>query len=180
MADCGTQILSGDFLAPTLGALLYPDLVARFSPFAVPHVDRARAMERGWERRWDDAMRGRGGAWLSTSYETLAEPEPEAAVPLLLLNATTVEGGRRALISPLPVRPREFPDTVDVRAAIGRPLSNSTAAHLSARFMYVSPAGTVRTPDDEVAGHLVDGGYFENSGCDHAHRRARRHARGRA
>lgn len=164
VADCGTQILSGDFLAPTLGALLYPDLVARFSPVAVPHVDRARAMERGWEKRWDDVMRGRGDAWLSMSYETMAEPDPAAATPLLLLNTTTVEGGRRALISPLPVRPREFPDTVDVRAAIGRPLSNSTAAHLSARFMYVSPAGTVRTPDGDVAGHLVDGGYFENSG----------------
>ena len=86
-------------------------------------------------------------------------------MPLLLLNTTTVEGGRRALISPLPVRPREFPDTVDVRAAIGRPLSNGAAAHLSARFMYVSPAGTVRTPDGNVAGHLVDGGYFENSGA---------------
>ncbi len=165
VTDCATQILAGDFLAPTLGALLYPDLVARFSPVAVPHVDRARAMERGWEMRWDSVMQGRGGQWLSTSYETLADPDPASSVPLLLLNATTVEGGKRALISPLPVRPREFPDAVDVRAAIGHPLANSTAAHLSARFMYVSPAGTVLARDGGVAGHLVDGGYFENSGA---------------
>jgi hypothetical protein len=36
----------------------------------------------------------------------------------------------------------------------------STAAHMSARFTYVSPAG--RFPDGT---HVVDGGYFENSGA---------------
>jgi len=35
----------------------------------------------------------------------------------------------------------------------------STAAHLSARFTYVSPAGLFPTGQ-----HVVDGGYFENSG----------------
>src|SRR5207248_9641462 len=34
----------------------------------------------------------------------------------------------------------------------------STAAHMSARFTFVSPAG--RFPDGS---HVVDGGYFENS-----------------
>lgn len=165
-ADCASQFLAGDFLAPTLGALLYPDLVARFVPFPVPHFDRARAMERGWELRWASVMRGRGDDWFAASYESLADPDPAtSAVPLLLLNVTTVEGGKRALLSPLPVRPREFPDTVDLRAQIGKPLSNSAAAHLSARFMYVSPAATVTAPGGATAGHLVDGGYFENSGA---------------
>jgi hypothetical protein len=167
-ADCASQFLAGDFLAPTLGALLYPDLVARFVPFPLTHFDRARAMERGWELRWNDVMQERGNDWFAASYETLGDPDPTPArssIPLLLLNVTTVEGGRRALVSPLPVRPREFPDTVDLRAQIGRPLPNSAATHLSARFMYVSPAATVSAPDGTKTGHLVDGGYFENSGA---------------
>ena len=167
-ADCVSQFLAGDFLAPPLGALLYPDLVARFVPFPLARFDRARAMERGWELRWASVTGSHGEDWFAASYETLADPDPapaSAAVPLLLLNVTTVEGGKRALLSPLPVRPREFPDTVDLRAQIGRPLSNSVAAHLSARFMYVSPAATVTAPDGATAGHLVDGGYFENSGA---------------
>ena len=166
VTDCATQFLAGDFLAPTLGALLYPDLVARFLPVAIPHVDRARAMERGWELRWANVMQGRGDDWFAASYELLADPDPaDTPVPLLLLNVTTVEGGKRALLSPLPVRPREFPDTVDLRAQIGQPLPNSTAAHLSARFMYVSPAATVKDAAGRTTGHLVDGGYFENSGA---------------
>jgi hypothetical protein len=41
----------------------------------------------------------------------------------------------------------------------------STAAHNSARFTYVSPAGTVHHDGDTIVGHVVDGGYFENSGA---------------
>jgi hypothetical protein len=45
----------------------------------------------------------------------------------------------------------------------------STAAHNSARFTYVSPAGTVQRQDRQDGKQawlrLVDGGYFENSGA---------------
>jgi hypothetical protein len=52
-----------------------------------------------------------------------------------------------------------------VRAIVSRPMRFSTATHLSARFTYVSPAATVRDASGKVWGHLVDGGYFENSGA---------------
>ncbi len=166
VTSCATAILAGDFLAPTLGVMLYPDLVQRFVPFEVPLTDRARAMERGWESRWRAVM---NNDWMNTSYETTANPDPSTGSPLLLLNVTSVEDGRRALVSPLPVAPLEFPDTIDVRKLMGKPMRFSTAAHLSARFMYVSPAATVRVigPDgkERTWGHLVDGGYFENSGA---------------
>jgi len=125
-------------------------------------MDRAQALERGWESRWNKIMRD---TWLGSSYESVANPDPRSDVPLLLLNTTSVEDGKRALVSPLPVAPLEFPDTIDVRAIVSRPMRFSTATHLSARFTYVSPAATVRDASDKVWGHLVDGGYFENSGA---------------
>src|SRR6266853_6051329 len=43
--------------------------------------------------------------------------------------------------------------------------SASTSAHLSARFTYVSPAGSLRKRSEkEVTAHIVDGAYFETSG----------------
>jgi hypothetical protein len=166
LTSCATAVLAGDFLAPTLGVMLYPDLVQRFVPIAVPYTDRARALERGWESRWRAVM---ADDWMESSYDALADPDPAGALPLLLLNATDVEDGKRALVSPLPVAPLEFPDTVDVRKLVGKPMRLSTAAHLSARFMYVSPAATVRVPTtdggERTWRHLVDGGYFENSGA---------------
>jgi hypothetical protein len=45
----------------------------------------------------------------------------------------------------------------------------STATVLSARFPIISPAGSIRYTDESrnfVADHVVDGGYFDNSGLD--------------
>ena len=162
LTSCATAILAGDFLAPTLGALLYPDLVQRFLPVALPGMDRAQALERAWESRWTRVMHD---TWLGSSYESVTHPDPASDMPLLFLNTTSVEDGKRALVSPLPVAPLEFPDTIDVRSIVPRPMRFSTATHLSARFTYVSPAATVRVASGNVWGHLVDGGYFENSGA---------------
>jgi hypothetical protein len=67
-----------------------------------------------------------------------------------------------------------FRDAIDGRAALGVGVPLSTAVHLSARFTYVSPAGTARNhaiPGESSAAwmRLVDGGYFENSGTVTAH-----------
>jgi hypothetical protein len=166
LTSCATAILGGDFLAPTLGVMLYPDLVQRFLPVAIPRTDRARTLETSWESRWRDVMHD---DWMGTSFDALADPDPASGLPLLLLNVTDIEDGKRALVSPLSVAPLEFPDTTDVRKLVAKPMRMSTAAHLSARFMYVSPVATVRVADGEgrerTWGHLADGGYFENSGA---------------
>src|SRR5688572_25160282 len=47
----------------------------------------------------------------------------------------------------------------------GRDLRVSTAAHNSARFSWVSPAGTIIDASGRSRGHVLDGGYFENYGA---------------
>src|SRR5262249_31712417 len=41
----------------------------------------------------------------------------------------------------------------------------STAAHNSARFPFISPAGAIRNRDHIIVDRIVDGGYFENYGA---------------
>jgi hypothetical protein len=41
----------------------------------------------------------------------------------------------------------------------------STAAHNSARFTFISPAGSIRNLDHNIVDRIVDGGYFENYGA---------------
>ncbi len=41
----------------------------------------------------------------------------------------------------------------------------STAAHNSARFPFISPAGSIRNRDHLIVDRIVDGGYFENYGA---------------
>jgi hypothetical protein len=80
-----------------------------------------------------------------------------------------VETGRRIVTSNLQLD-RNFLNSRDYFAITGRHVAVSTAAHNSARFSYVSPAGTIRATAPEQGtrsawGHLVDGGYFENAGA---------------
>jgi hypothetical protein len=104
-------------------------------------------------------------------------------LPYLLLNATWVETGERAIASDLLVPDAVFPAARDQLALAGGDLSLTTAAHNSARFPYTNAIGTLPAQRgacegragapltgkdaDKVAvcGHLADGGYFDNSGA---------------
>lgn len=153
----GQTVLRQDFLAPTMAALLFPDLLQRFLPLGFP--DRARALEESWERSW--AVAGfAGDPWGTRGFRTLWEGKQH--LPALLLNGTHVETGKRVITSHLDIasRPDAFLNTYDFYKFTDREIRPSTAAHNSARFTYVSPASTLKGGT-----HLVDGGYFENFGA---------------
>jgi hypothetical protein len=170
------RALKDDHLSPVTAFLLFPDLLQRFLPLGFAWLDRARALEESWERSADASL-GRGS--LSRPFLALWPKTRIHSLPSLLLNSTRVETGQRAVISNLDLT-EGFPDVVDVLATetgatpqdsyqLER-LANipvSTAAHLSARFTYVSPAARIERdkPPRALWGRLVDGGYFDNSGA---------------
>ena len=159
---CAAHVLGEDFLSPALAAFLFPDLVQRFLPFPVERFDRARALEASWEEAWRTRM---GNDRLAEPFDALWKGERAYRIPSLLLNATWVETGKRMIASNLAVDAGIFNDTADVFSFIDYPIPASTAAHLSARFTYVSPAGSLRKRSEKaIAAHIVDGAYFENSG----------------
>jgi hypothetical protein len=162
--DKAHDILGQDFLSPTLASMLYPDLVQRFLPIPIPYFDRGRALEMGWEKAWRETMHTDRFA---DSFVDLWKPGSREWMPALFLNGTSVEKGNRIITTNLRLT-TVFLDAEDAadklaqhslpatKAACNMPLS--TAAHMSARFTFVSPPG--RFPDGS---HIVDGGYFENS-----------------
>jgi hypothetical protein len=162
----GQAILAEDFLSPVVASMLYPDLVQRFLPVGIASFDRAATLEESWELAWKKHVPSR--ARMSEPLDRLWE-NPHAWTPNLLLNATWVETGKRIIASHLRIAAEkgaeDFVDVEDANAFFApRSLSLATAAHMSARFTYVSPAGTLAR-DGRIHGHVVDGGYFENSGA---------------
>jgi hypothetical protein len=158
------NILGEDFLSPTLASMLYPDLLQRFLPFPIPYFDRGRALEMGWEKAWRDTM---GNNRFADSFVDLWKPGSREWMPALFLNGTSVEKGNRIITSNLHLTNvfLDAEDAADKLAQHSLPATKagchiplSAAAHMSARFTFVSPAG--RFPDGS---HIVDGGYFENS-----------------
>ncbi len=158
--------LDNDILSPVLAYLLFPDLVQRFVPIPFSFADRARAIELALESAVADPLGAGSERFARRFAELWPEGQARYDVPALLLNATVVETGQRGIISNLYIREDVFPDAVDLLdgSLHAQDMPLSTAAHLSARFTYVSPAGTIRTSRGDVWRHVVDGGYFENSG----------------
>ncbi|NHZ95905.1 hypothetical protein [Massilia sp. CCM 8734] len=174
---CMRKVLQRDFLSPTLGYAFYPDMLQRFLPFAIPAADRARAMEAAWAQGWESAT---GNPRFARRFDQLWAGDSAMNVPSLLLNATLVDGGNRIIASDLTIDGR-FPDAYDALDPVLdlRRMSLATAVHNSARFSYISPAGTVSACHEGKAlvacapgrdrrpwGRVIDGGYFENSGVE--------------
>jgi len=168
--DKAHKILGQDFLSPALASMLYPDLVQRFIPFPIAHFDRGRSLELGWEKAWRDTM---GNDRFAGSFVDLWKPGPREWMPALFLNGTSVEKGNRIITSNLRVT-NSFLDADDAAeklagehfgaSSVACHIPLSTAAQMSARYTFVSPAG--RFPDGS---HIVDGGYFENSAATTAY-----------
>ena len=168
---CVRYFLRDDFLSPTLAKMLAPDVAQWFIPFPVTRLDRSKALEGSWEASYS-AMSGQ-----RTFAEGIARFGLDTArnrIPALFLNSTHVETGRRYIASTLggadtlsgggaPATGGML-DAPDVLKILDADVPLSAAVHNSARFTYVSPAGRLDRNDGIEYGHVVDGGYFENSG----------------
>lgn len=158
------RILSRGFLAPITARLVTGDFLQWFVPFPMTAVDRSVAMEASIEAAYEGV----------TDRPTFARgfldlPQGDGRVPWLVVNATSVDTGRRVVTSPVvwvPAGPTGPADLADLHALVGDDLPLSTVVHNSSRFAYISPAGRVRTRGGDDRGHVVDGGYFENTGAE--------------
>ncbi|MBS0394228.1 MAG: hypothetical protein JSR54_06340 [Proteobacteria bacterium] len=187
MSDVAADFLLDDFLRGPLEAMFLTDLLQRFVPAPV-FDDRGQRLENRWERRWTRALctsRGvapadvdgsgpRGDDCHAFERPWLSLWGGPGRVPLLFLNATDVASGTRFIEEPFARMDAEVPDAFVFAGATASihwlpstaPLS--AVVHNSARFTYVSPAGTLlrqpQRPGAPASRQLVDGGYFENSG----------------
>ncbi|HVT60344.1 MAG TPA: hypothetical protein VHR45_18370 [Thermoanaerobaculia bacterium] len=180
--QCAHQILGNDFLSPPLARLIAPDLAQRFLPFPVPLFDRGRAIEDAWAAAWEQSI---GNDRFTQPFLSLWS-RADARVPALFLNGTHVETGRRIVTTNLKWQAGDLVDAYDMHQILGADLLLKAALHNSARFTYISPAGTLRASEvamspvqgtlpapqkaadpaeRRVRGHVVDGGYFESSGA---------------
>ncbi len=185
LLPCTRNMLKEDFLAPTLATMLFPELLQRFLPFPVPYWDRAWTLEAAWEKAWFGAAANRR---FEQDFYELWQNDSKVEVPSLILNSTSAEEGNRILTSNMKIHEKPtgdhcleefftmasgpFKDVYDHHhelhlrrcndgeQATYRTIALSTAANGSARFSFISPAGRVNRDL-----HIVDGGYFENSGA---------------
>ena len=152
------SVIAHDMLSPVIAAGLYLEAAQKFIPWGIGRFDRARALEHSAERSYS-AYAPSGSAGLRRPFHALAD----STLPLLYLNTTSVEEGKRMVIAGAEPDSSAFhPSTLfDLDSTLSIRLS--TAAVMSARFPFVTPEAVVsRTGGDR---RFVDGGYFDNSGA---------------
>ncbi len=172
--DCARAVLGQGFLASTLAAMIFPDLVQRFLPYPLL-PDRAAALEEAWEVAWEREL---GSDLLGedffASWPRTGDDDAARDLPALFLNGTSVATGKRIVTSNLRLR-EHLTDAYDFFSHCRLRIRMSTAADNSARFPVVGPAGTLRKSPggdgekgcdfDRAFEQIVDGGYFENFGA---------------
>jgi predicted chitinase len=192
-----STILRSDFLSPLVAAALFPDFTQTFIPAPVPAFDRARALEFAFEASGRSILQRRPdgtqpSGFLEENY--FRHWDSQRSFPALLFNSTDAATGKRVVISPFKLMTtQKFKDEVCLLANSNEtekviiedkaapaapavltefPLPLSSAAFISARFPWVSPAATVRVKNPCFGQHdhvrLVDGGYLDNSGVETA------------
>lgn len=182
--------LSSDFLSPLLAGTLFPDFLQSIIPRGVANLDRARALEYALEsaarQMYVRKETGSGTGQtkqadkdhdnlLSQSFQSYWQPG--GAIPALLLNATDSGTGKRVVMAPFNLQ-KAAETSSDVCMLTPTKQSEdfalSTAAFVSARFPWVTPAATIRSVNSCMGDkkvekiRLVDGGYIDNSGIETA------------
>jgi hypothetical protein len=156
-----TDFLKEDFLAPALASLVFQDAPSSFFPdFGLG--DRGTALERSFEHASNDLLARPFLNLFPYKEVAIANGGPAPTWrPILLLNATHEETGNRIITGHVLIERNVFVDSLDALQMLGKDVRASTAAHNSARFPYVSPAGNLGSD----GGSVIDGGYFENFGA---------------
>jgi hypothetical protein len=171
-AETAAEIIKNDFLGPTFAAGLYVDLPTNgitVLPRSWLPNDRGVAIEKAWEKAWHD--KGPGGlTWDQGFVATFGGDRPW---PVLVLNGTSVEKGKRVITSNIRF---DSPSsaTASMSGAVNRydtfditkaDIPISTAVTMSARFPVISPTGALRDCAGKAWTRVTDGGLFENFGA---------------
>jgi hypothetical protein len=156
-----TDLLTEDFLAPALASWIFVDTPSSFLP-DLRQDDRGAALERSFEH----ASGGVLARPFLSFFRLRKGPAPNGEPapwwrPMLLLNATHEQTGKRIITSHVLIERNVFLDSFDALKELRKDIRASTAAENSARFTYVSPAGDL----GNHKGSVIDGGYFENYGA---------------
>ncbi len=179
-SSMAAEFIKSDFLGPAMAAGLYVDLPLHAFPGLSPD-DRAAALEKAWEAAWARTIKDKGRApfaWDAGFVDTFAVPpagaDRDRVWPILALNGTSVEKGKRIVTSNVrfqttPQGAREDlagqVNRYDAFDILGRDIRISTAVTMSARFPVISPTGGMRDDKGVLWARITDGGLYENFGA---------------
>ena len=155
--DVVEDFLAQDHLSSALAGMLFVDLPLRFNPVPGANVpDRAWFIEKSWERGWRERSSDDADLFTRDVSAVADEAGPVGkAGPVVNFATVSVKSGRQWGVSNVDIDRRDWERRRDLIRVIdpahadepSRTVTLASAAHMSARFTYISPAGTVTWRD---------------------------------
>ena len=159
------QATNDDFLSPVMCALLFHETIQKILPFPVREFNRSNWLEDAWSSSYRNHLQLGS---LDEPFLSLWTGTDSLEHPSLFLNGVLTESGQKCILSNLQLDSRYFRDVVDIYGITRRDIPIKTAASLTARFPWLSSGGLITYPDGRPFGHVVDGGYWDNTGLETA------------
>ncbi|MCK8491406.1 hypothetical protein M0L20_06045 [Spirosoma sp. RP8] len=166
------KAIRDDYLSAVSATLLFPESVQRLLPVPVSALERAKWLEDSWSGSYYDNL---GLKTLDSSLTQLYQTPTgyNFDLPSLLLNGTLAESGQKVITSNLQLDTRYFKNVLSTLDVIQADVPLKTAASLCSRFPVVTNGGLIQKDtlvnnrrQQLYGGHVVDGGYFDNSGVE--------------
>ena len=158
------QAIGDDFLSPLLGPLLFHETLQRMVPVAVQQLNRSNWLEDAWSLSYQKHLQHNT---LEQPFLSLFQAAP-LHTPSLFLNSVLTESGQKAILSNLRIDTEFFHDVIDIYNITQRDMPIKTAASVTARFPWLTGGGLLTRPNGQSFGHVVDGGYWDNTGLETA------------
>lgn len=158
------QAIGDDFLSPLLGPFLFHETLQRMVPFAVQQLNRSNWLEDAWSLSYQKHLQRNT---LEQPFLGLFQADP-LHTPSLFLNSVLTESGQKAILSNLRIDNEFFHDVIDIYDITRRDMPIKTAASVTARFPWLTGGGLLTRPNGRAFGHVVDGGYWDNTGLETA------------
>ncbi len=159
-----SSIYNKDYLSASVASLLGRDLFKSITNIGT-FRDRGALLEIQWENQFDTIFKRKDNP-LGQAYLNLLPQsgEHEYIRPIIITNATELQSGERAIISPVstegdPHGLGVFSDLLAEYPSKNKMIKRSTAMSMNARFPYLSPVARI-----DSVGQFGDAGYYNNIG----------------
>lgn len=154
--------VSEDFLSSLTAAFVFHDNLQRLIPFPVAALSRNNKLEDSWSWGYEKHLLSKG---MDQPFLSLWDHPEGKRMPNIFINGLLAETGQKTIVSNLALADSIFRDDIDVLRVLGKDVAVKTAASLCSRFPLIT-SGALLKIDGKGKGHIVDGGYKENSGLE--------------
>jgi hypothetical protein len=159
------QTVSDDFLSDLTAGFIYHDNLQRILPWPIESLSRNRKLENSWGLTWNTRM---FSSTMDSSFLHIWNGDTRYSIPNIFINGLLAETGQKAITSNLELNTSFFRDDIDVIGKLGSDIPLKTAASLGARFPVITSGALLKADGKTPLGHILDGGYKENSGIETA------------